>query len=280
MPANKRLYDYLSQHAEEISSTWFQNIDENDPNSIYASTDPVIIENLKRQNLAFNHHINRIFIDEEHIYLPALKNWAFQVTQDQEHLKTPIHYIIREFVRVRDLYLTYIKAFIRQEEANCESAEDISHTLMKAFDLVIHIFIEEMYKNTNNQLQAQKEMINELSSPVIVLFHNVALLPLIGTIDTARAKMIIENTLAQCAAKKVTHLYIDLSGVAIIDTMVAQQLFHLIDALKLLGVKSTLSGIRPEIAQTAVHLGLSFEDISVRSTLASAIASDLKLKKV
>lgn len=145
MPANKRLYDYLSQHAEEISSTWYQNIDENDPNSIYASTDPVIIENLKRQNLAFNHHINRIFIDEEHIYLPALKNWAFQVTQDQEHLKTPIHYIIREFVRVRDLYLTYVKAFIRQEEANCESAEDISHTLMKAFDLVIHIFIEEIF---------------------------------------------------------------------------------------------------------------------------------------
>ncbi len=144
MPANKRLYDYLSQHADEISSTWYQNIEENDPNSIYASTDPVIIENLKRQNLAFNHHINRIFIDEEHIYLPALKNWAFQVTQDQEHLKTPIHYIIREFVRVRDLYLTYVKAFIRQEEANCESAEDISHTLMKAFDLVIHIFIEEM----------------------------------------------------------------------------------------------------------------------------------------
>lgn len=53
MPANKRLYDYLSQHAEEISSTWYQNIEENDPNSIYASTDPVIIENLKRRSGAF-----------------------------------------------------------------------------------------------------------------------------------------------------------------------------------------------------------------------------------
>lgn len=80
--------------------------------------------------------------------------------------------------------------------------------------------------------------------------------------------------------KKVTQLYIDLSGVAVIDTMVAHQLFSLIEALRLIGVSSTLSGIRPEIAQTAVQLGLSFEDISLRSTLASAIASDLKLKKV
>ena len=61
--------------------------------------------------------------------------------------------------------------------------------------MVIHIYIEEMYKNTNIQLEAQKELITELSSPVIVLFDNVGLLPLIGDIDTARAKMILENTL-------------------------------------------------------------------------------------
>ena len=65
-----------------------------------------------------------------------------------------------------------------------------------------------------------------------------------------------------------------------INTMVAHQLFTLMGALGLIGVSSTLSGIRPEIAQTAVQLGLSFEGISLRSTLASAIASDLKLKKV
>ena len=214
--------------------------------------------------------------------MPILKEWAFEVTQDQEHLKTPIHYIIREFVRVRDLYVSYVKEFVHlnQDTVKSEEAEDLYHALIKAFDLVIHIFIEEMYKNTSLQLQAQKDMITELSAPVIVLFHSVGLLPLIGDIDTVRAKLIMENTLHQCAKKKVTQLYIDLSGVAVIDTMVAHQLFSLIEALRLIGVSSTLSGIRPEIAQTAVQLGLSFEGISLRSTLASAIASDLKLKKV
>ncbi|MBL6009883.1 RsbT co-antagonist protein RsbRB [Bacillus halotolerans] len=282
MAQNQKLYEYLSQHAEEISSTWYETIEETDPNSIYSSTDPAVIKNLKSQNLAFNYKISRIFIDEEEVYLPILKAWAFEVTQDQEHLKTPIHYIIREFVRVRDLYISYVKDFvhINQDTVKSEEAEDLYHTLIKAFDLVIHIFIEEMYKNTSLQLQAQKDMITELSAPVIVLFHSVGLLPLIGDIDTVRAKLIMENALNQCAKKKVTQLYIDLSGVAVIDTMVAHQLFSLIEALRLIGVSSTLSGIRPEIAQTAVQLGLSFEDISLRSTLASAIASDLKLKKV
>ncbi|MGG0943387.1 RsbT co-antagonist RsbRC [Bacillus subtilis] len=282
MAKNKKLFEYLSQLAETISSTWYETIEETDPNSIYASTDPVVIHNLKSQNLAFNYKINRIFIDDEDVYLPILKEWAFEVTQDQEHLKTPIHYIIREFVRVRDLYVSYVKEFVHlnQDTVKSEEAEDLYHALIKAFDLVIHIFIEEMYKNTSLQLQAQKDMITELSAPVIVLFHSVGLLPLIGDIDTVRAKLIMENTLHQCAKKKVTQLYIDLSGVAVIDTMVAHQLFSLIEALRLIGVSSTLSGIRPEIAQTAVQLGLSFEGISLRSTLASAIASDLKLKKV
>ncbi|MEG7356190.1 RsbT co-antagonist RsbRC [Bacillus sp. 0209A] len=282
MAKNMKLYEYLSQHAETISSMWYETIEETDPNSIYASADPDVIQNLKSQNLAFNYKINRIFIDDEEVYLPILKEWAFEVTQDHEHLKTPIHYIIREFVRVRDLYVSYVKEFvhINQDTVKGEEAEDLYHSLIKAFDLVIHIFIEEMYKNTSLQLQAQKDMITELSAPVIVLFHSVGLLPLIGDIDTVRAKLIMENTLHQCAEKKVTQLYIDLSGVAVIDTMVAHQLFSLIEALRLIGVSSTLSGIRPEIAQTAVQLGLSFEDISLRSTLAQVIASDLKLKKV
>ncbi|MBT2575315.1 STAS domain-containing protein [Bacillus sp. ISL-51] len=282
MPKNIQLYDYLMQHAEEISKTWFETIHETDQNSVYASSDPAVIANLKKQNLAFNYQINRIFSDNEEAYTSALKEWAFEAAQDEDHLKTPIHYIIREFIRVRDLYVGYVKQFIRlhPDIMTTEHAEDTFHTLIKSFDLVIHIFIEEMYKNTNTQLEAQKELITELSSPVIVLFHNVGLLPLIGDIDTARAKHIMENTLHQCVQKQITQLYIDLSGVAMIDTMVAQQLFSLIESLGILGVASTLSGIRPEIAQTAVQLGLTFTEISVRSSLAEAIASDLKLKKV
>jgi rsbT co-antagonist protein RsbR len=100
----------------------------------------------------------------------------------------------------------------------------------------------------------------------------MGLLPLIGEIDTTRARFIVENTLQHCIDKDISHLLIDLSGVLIIDTMVAQQIFQLVETLSLIGVKSTLSGIRPEIAMTAVQLGLSFESITIKSNLAQAIS--------
>ncbi|MFP3490379.1 STAS domain-containing protein, partial [Staphylococcus sp. SIMBA_130] len=83
-----------------------------------------------------------------------------------------------------------------------------------------------------------------------------ALLPLVGDIDSDRATAIFENTLEGCTTKRVDHLFIDLSGVYLVDTRVAQQIFQLITGLKLIGVTATLSGIRPEIAQTAVQLGI------------------------
>jgi rsbT co-antagonist protein RsbR len=134
-------------------------------------------------------------------------------------------------------------------------------------------FVEENQKYSEEKLIAQQEMINELSSPVIALNNHMGLLPLIGVIDTARAKLIVETTLEQCTEKDISHLLIDLSGVLIIDTMVAQQIFSLIETLGLIGVKSTLSGIRPEIALTATQLGLSFDQVSIKSNLAQALAS-------
>ncbi|MDF4189845.1 RsbT co-antagonist RsbRB, partial [Ligilactobacillus salivarius] len=74
-----------------------------------------------------------------------------------------------------------------------------------------------------------------------------------------------------CAKRRVEHLLIDLSGVVVVDTMVAHQIFKLIEALNLIGVRSTLSGIRPEIAQTAVQLGIDFSNITIKTNLAQAL---------
>ncbi len=158
MPKHKLLYDYLTERAEDISQTWFDTLHDTDPDSVYASTDPAVLTNLKKQNLAFNYQLNRIFSEEKEVYTAALEKWAFEAARDEEHLKTPIHYIIREFIRVRDLYVGHVKQFTRlhSDTVTEEDAENIFHTLIKSFDVVIHIFIEEMYKNTNIQLEAQK----------------------------------------------------------------------------------------------------------------------------
>lgn len=106
-----------------------------------------------------------------------------------------------------------------------------------------------------------------------MLQNKVALLPLVGDIGTVKSQFILENTLQQCSEKDVEHLCIDLLGVATIDTMMAQEIFNLVKALRLIGVQTTLSGIRPEISQTAIRLGLSFEHVKTTSSLAQALNS-------
>ena len=273
MHRNEELYHYLVKNSWQMSEDWYNMVDDNDPNSVYSTEDPAIIQSLKEQNQDYFIHLHRLFIEEEGKFVSEFRAWSEELAQDQKHLETPVHYVVREFLRTQDVYLKYIKSFYK-ENLDTVSVDQLFSWLdvvKKVINLSVYIYIDAAHKNTMKQIAAQKEMINELSSPVILLQNKTALLPLIGDIDTARAKLILENTLTQCANLEVEHLCIDLSGVAIIDTMVAHEIFHLIKALKLLGVRSTLSGIRPEIAQTAIQLGLDFEEINTTASLANAL---------
>ena len=110
----------------------------------------------------------------------------------------------------------------------------------------------------------------------IKLNSTTALLPLIGEIDTHRAKVILESTLNQCAKFKIDRLYIDLLGVPIVDTMVAHQISQMYGALKLIGVDTCLSGVRPSIAQTTVQLCIDFKDIETYSSIEQAMNINTK----
>jgi rsbT co-antagonist protein RsbR len=182
-------------------------------------------------------------------------------------------------MRVRKQYCDYIDEFVRNSNDKIEPKliNEWEERVIRIFDITILKFVTAAEETASIQLKAHQEMIHELSSPIITIKKDVALLPLVGDIDTARAKVILESTLQQCADKHIAYLYIDLSGVAMVDTMVAHQIFQLIDALNLLGVKSTLSGIRPEIAQTAIQLGLSFTNVRIKSNLAHALDSDTQI---
>lgn len=103
--------------------------------------------------------------------------------------------------------------------------------------------------------------------PVVPLTKGVGILPLVGNIDTARAQLLMEETLKQAAKHKFTHLVFDFSGVHIVDTMVAQQLFHVMEALLLIGVETVITGIRPEVAQTMVRLGVKLDKVQVKASL-------------
>ncbi|MDQ0483815.1 STAS domain-containing protein [Guptibacillus hwajinpoensis] len=273
MQRNKQLHEFLLNRAEQLTEEWYESLDKTG-SGVYASTDPDVIRNLKAQNFEFHQHLCKIFVMEKEAFFKEFDEWVIEIGRDPEHLNTPTHLIMREFLRVREQYMGFIKEYVDSlsSSPSQELIDVWKYAVIEAIDVVMTRVVEEKTNHLNERIEEQQQTINDLSSPLIDLPEGKALLPLVGDIDSDRASAILENTLEGCTTKKVDHLFIDLSGVYLVDTLVAQQIFQLINGLKLIGVTTTLSGLRPEIAQTAVQLGIDFGGINITSNLAGAIS--------
>jgi rsbT co-antagonist protein RsbR len=139
------------------------------------------------------------------------------------------------------------------------------------------LFTIEVYQKAREQviLRQQQELL-ELSTPVVQLWQNVLALPLIGTLDSARTQVVMENLLQKIVETGALIAIIDITGVPTVDTLVAQHLLKTIAAARLMGADCIISGIRPQIAQTIVHLGVNLEDVITKATLADAFVIALK----
>lgn len=113
----------------------------------------------------------------------------------------------------------------------------------------------------------QKNALQELSASLIPVFDKISVMPLVGTIDTERAKLIMENLLEGVVKHRAEVVLLDITGVPIVDTMVAHHIIQAADAVRLVGAKCMLVGIRPEIAQTIVALGINLNEFTTTSTL-------------
>lgn len=276
MYKNNQLYHFLLERTRLLTEQWYESLDKNDSSGVYTSNDPEVIKMLKKQNYEFHLRFCRAF-DESYSdaeFLSSLDQWICSTSEEEEHQHTPIHLILREFFNNQEQYLDFVKEFVEtsDETYSLTIVHEWNRKIIENFNYVITTFTKQSYNYAEERLATQKGMIHELSSPIISLSEDIALLPLVGDIDTDRAKKVMENTLHECSSQEVKHLLIDLSGVLIIDTMVAHQIFQLIQALKLVGVTCTLSGIRPEIAQTAIQIGINFDDLSVVSNIHQALA--------
>ncbi len=125
-------------------------------------------------------------------------------------------------------------------------------------------------------IEAQRATLRELSTPLLPISSEVVVMPIIGTVDSARAQQIMETVLQGVSEYHASLAILDITGVKVMDTQVAGALLHAAHAVRLLGAQVVLSGIRPEIAQTLVHIGIDMRDIVTRSTLQQAIAFALE----
>ena len=131
----------------------------------------------------------------------------------------------------------------------------------------------ELYQKSREELisRQQQEMM-ELSTPVVELWKGVLALPLIGTLDSARTQIVMESLLTRIVETGAAIAILDITGVPTVDTLVAQHLLKAVAAARLMGAECIISGIRPQIAQTIVHLGVDLQGVITKATLADAFA--------
>jgi rsbT co-antagonist protein RsbR len=136
--------------------------------------------------------------------------------------------------------------------------------------LSIHTF-ETYIKGREEVILRQTDEISEISTPVIRVWEGVLALPIIGTLDSMRTQVVMENLLQEIVATGSSIAILDISGVPAVDSLVAQHLIKTVSATRLMGAECIISGIRPEIAQTIVHLGIDLSNIKTKASLASAL---------
>ncbi|MCL4298498.1 MAG: STAS domain-containing protein [Anaerolineae bacterium] len=168
-------------------------------------------------------------------------------------------------------------AHLRQEladepQALVEETWTVSTLLDK-----LGLFTTQVYQKSREEIivRQQQELL-ELSTPVVRLWEGVLAVPLIGTLDSARTQVIMENLLTQIMETGAPITIIDITGVPAVDTLVAQHLLKTVAAARLMGADCIISGIRPQIAQTIVHLGVDLTDVITKATLADAFALALQ----
>lgn len=164
---------------------------------------------------------------------------------------------------------------------------DLSKEQDKLFDTIwsatelldrLALVTTEAFINTREELiSRQQQEVLELSTPVVKLWDGILALPIIGTLDSARTQVVMENLLQTVVSTNSKYAIIDITGVPTVDTLVAQHLLKTITAARLMGAECIISGVRPQIAQTIVHLGINLEDVTTRARLSDAFALALKM---
>jgi rsbT co-antagonist protein RsbR len=167
------------------------------------------------------------------------------------------------------------------EMMTVDSTEEEKMNLVWAFDKWIAPINSEVLhqyaSSWERTVSLQKIALQELSAPLIPVFDNITVMPLVGTIDTERAKRIMENILQGVVKHRAEVVLIDITGVPVVDTMVAHHIIQASEAVRLVGAKCLLVGIRPEIAQTIVNLGIDLSQVITKNSLQKGIESALEM---
>lgn len=191
------------------------------------------------------------------------------------NLGWPISYLTDGLQNFRRVAINFILSEAGQIDTNYFS--ELINSIDAWVDPIIHQLVNEYSGSWEHIVSLQRVALQELSAPLIPVMDNITVMPLIGTIDTERAKLIMENLLDGVIAHRAEVVLMDITGVPIVDTMVAHHIIQAAEAVRLIGSTCILVGIRPEIAQTIVNLGIDLSEFPTKSSLRKGFNAALKI---
>ncbi|MFT8322298.1 MAG: STAS domain-containing protein [Bacillus sp. (in: firmicutes)] len=270
---NKSLYDYIVKNSAKITEKWF-TLKDGEIGSIYSKKSSSSVKGLlEKQHASTIKTVMSAFLEDPQVFTINLSNWAKNVAQSRVDLGTPAHEVLQALSITRQVIWDQIEQFIKDDtKISTKTILNWSSIFHSTFDQLNNQFGSMYHDFTRSRFSAQQKLINVLSIPVIPIIDYIGVMPLIGDIDTTRAKLILEKVPERCLQEQISHLFIDLSGITVIDTSVLHELIKLIKVLRFIGIKPTLSGMRPEVAQMVERLGINLGEVTTYATLRQAFS--------
>lgn len=191
------------------------------------------------------------------------------------NLGWPLSYITDGLQVFRRVMISFILS--QSKQVNTKDMGSILENVDHWVEPIIHQLVNEYSGSWEHTVSLQRVALKELSAPLIPVMDNITVMPLIGTIDTERAKLIMENLLEGAMEHNAEVVLIDITGVPVVDTMVAHHIIQAAEAVRLIGATCILVGIRPEIAQTIVNLGIDLGEFITKSSLKKGFTAALRI---
>jgi rsbT co-antagonist protein RsbR len=226
--------------------------------------------------------------DVKHVKAMQIKHWqlffsgninddyiSFRKKVGAAHAQVGLNLAIytRSVAAFNDIFLSYF------EKHNLQRF-DLLASFKKLVDLDVAIVIETYNHITAQTIREQSQALMQLSTPITQLWHGILLLPLIGIVDSRRAQDIMSSMLQKVADTQAKVFILDIGGVAVVDTAVANHLIKITKATRLMGCRTIISGISPAVAQTIVELGVQVEDIMTTNSMQDALKDAFALTNV
>ncbi|MEI4770705.1 STAS domain-containing protein [Psychrobacillus sp. FJAT-51614] len=264
---NKLIAGYIHEHLDEVLEKWTLKMEEENDDRFFQIMSDRIIDNTVRE---FGELIISSLTESDEIYTAKLNEFSVKVVQ----YGWSVSFVLKAITNFTNVLYVKMDEDGYLNDQNIKSYMEIMNNWMPP---LTHNVVEAYSKVWDRTVQVQKMALQELSASLIPMFDKISVMPLVGTIDTERAKLIMENLLHGVVKHRAEVVLLDITGVPVVDTMVAHHIIQAADAVRLVGAKCMLVGIRPEIAQTIVALGINLNDFTTTSTMQKGVEQALAL---